>query len=139
MTLARRRRAREGQALAELALSLPILLGVFVLVIEGTLMISAKHRLMDAVHQAARAASNTRMSDAEIARRIETLVMNDPLIEPDRCRTTVQYGIDSNGGDNIRVTVTLPVDPVTFSSLGSFTLQSTATYRVPRRDEAQQS
>lgn len=126
---------RRGQAMAELALSMPLLLGVLVLIIEGTLVVSAHQTLMDAVHQATRVASREKLTDRQVQERIAVICSNDPLVDPEALAVRVDYGIDSNGSENIRVLAELPVRPVAFTHIGSFHLSADATYRVSRDDE----
>ena len=126
-------RSRRGQALAELALALPLLLGVLVLTVEGTLMISSQHSLIDAVHQVARSATQTRMTPEQIESRLEAILANDPSVDTTAIRVDVSYGIDSSGSDNIQITATLPVRPMGFTEAGSFDISASATYRIPKK------
>lgn len=114
---------------------MPVLLGVVALIVEGTLTVSASHSLMDAVHQATRVAASEESSRKDIRDRIATIVANDPMVDPENLDVEVDYGIDSNGSRNIRVKAKLPVRPIAFTDLGSFHLESEATYRVSREEE----
>ena len=127
----RNSRRRRGQSLAELALCLPLLLAVTALVIEGTLLISTRHALVDAVHQATRVASKDGSGERKVRRRVLTLISGSPLVDPYAVSVQVRRGIDSNGSDNVSVTAVLPVRPFTFARVGTFTLRASATYRIP--------
>jgi Flp pilus assembly protein TadG len=130
-----RSRFRRGQALVELVLAMPVLVGVLALIVEGTLTVSASHSLQDAVHQATRVASREKVTDKGIRNRIAAIVANDPLAAPEDLSIKVKYGIDSNGAKNIRVRAKLPVRPIAFTNLGTFHLSAEATYRVARDEE----
>lgn len=126
---------KRGQALVELVLAMPVLLGVVAIIVEGTLTVSASHSLMDAVHQATRVAAREKVTDKDIRDRIASIVANDPMVDPEKLEVKVEYGIDSNGSTNIRVRAKLPVRPIAFTTLGTFHLDAEATYRVSREEE----
>lgn len=131
----RGRRHRRGQALAELALALPILIGVLTLTIEGSLLISAQQTLVDATHQAARAAAEGGEGDELIRKRIVALLVTSSGVDLEQLRVQVERGLDSNGADFVRLKTSVPVRPLGFTNYGSFQLESAATYRVPRQDD----
>lgn len=123
---------KKGQALAELALSMPLLMGVMVLVIEGTLLLSAQHSLTEAVHQVTRGACHQKLSKEQIRERVAAMCGNDPVIDAEAVQVEVAQGFDSNGASNMTVTARIPVKPVVFSRVGSFDLTASATYRIPK-------
>lgn len=126
------RRRRAGQSFAELVLTLPLLLGVIALILEGTLVMSSSQTLSEAVHQAARVAARDGLDSAAIRARIEVVLEDEPLVDAGALRVRVTKDLDASGGDLLRVAAALPVRPLLFTNTASFELTADATYRVPR-------
>ncbi len=133
------RTRRRGQALAELALSLPLLIGVMTLVIEGTLVVSARQTLTDAVHQVTRFAAGERPEAEEVRTRLMDMLAGTRALDPGELRVQVRYGIDSQGGENLTVSAEIPVRPFAFTRIGTFRLQADSTYRLPKRTTSPKS
>lgn len=127
-------RRRRGQALVELALSLPLLVSVLLLIIEGTLAFSGSQTLTDAVHQAARVGARESLDDKEIRHRIEVILSREPLVDLDGLQLQIRRNLDTNGGEKLRVVAHLPLRPFVFTRATNFELSAGATYRVPRPD-----
>lgn len=97
----RPRPAEPGQAAVELALTLPLLVGVAALVAQVGLISADRVALEHAAHDAARAAATADVSDADAARVARAAALAR-LGDPD---LAVDVGTD---GARVTVTLTLP-------------------------------
>ena len=129
------RRLRRGQAMVELALSLPLLLGVLAAVIELSILISHAQALQEAVNQAARGAAESETTIEVIKLRVASFLEGDKLLEQDDLTIDVEESVDFNGSPTITITAHMTMRPFAFANLGSFKASATATYRKEWGDE----
>ena len=130
------RRRRAGQAMAELALSLPLLLGVLFIIIETTFAISSAATLHDAVHYGARILAQKDLTHEQTKAKVRDFLRNDRFIEIEKVKIRIREGTDFNGKDNVTVEAFLPVRPVTFTSMTEFNLRAKAVFRKEHRPPA---
>lgn len=123
------RKKRRGQAMVELALSLPLLLAVLAGVIELSVLISHASSLQVAVDLSARSAAAKKCTIENVKKRITDILANDRLLNPKDLDIEVEESIDFNGSPTLTVTAWLKVSPFAFTNMGTFSLHSTATYR----------
>lgn len=124
------RKSRRGQAMAELALSLPFLLLVLFIIFEVTFAISTAANLDDAVHYAARVQAESHGSFDDVEDRVREYLRSDRLIDQKLLKVVVDEGTDFNGKRYVTVSARLPLRPVTFSNMSEFTLRARAVYRM---------
>lgn len=115
--------------MVELALSLPLLLAVLAGVIELSVLISHASSLQVAVDLSARSAAEKKCTMDDVKKRIVDILANDKLLNADNLDIETEESIDFNGSPTLTVTAQLKVSPLAFTDMGTFSLQSTATYR----------
>ena len=123
------RKKRKGQAMVELALSLPLLLAVLAGVIELSVLISHASSLQAAVDLSTKSAAAKKCTIMDVKDRILSILSNDRLLETEDISVEVEESIDFNGSPTITVAAKLKVSPFAFTNFGTFSLSSTATYR----------
>lgn len=115
--------------MVELALSLPLLLAVLAGVIELSVLISHASSLQVAVDLSTRSAAEKKCTIVDVKKRVVDILANDRLLNVKNLDIEIEESIDFNGSPTLTVTAMLKVSPLAFTDMGSFSLQSTATYR----------
>ena len=115
--------------MVELALSLPLLLAVLAGVIELSVLISHASSLQVAVDLSARSAAEKECTIDDVKKRVVDILANDRLLDAKDLDIEVEESIDFNGAPTLTVTAWLKISPFAFSKMGTFSHNSTATYR----------
>lgn len=115
--------------MVELALSLPLLLAVLAGVIELSVLISHASSLQVAVDLSTRSAAEKKCTIVDVKKRVIDILANDRLLNAKNLDIEIEESIDFNGSPTLTVTAQLKVSPLAFTDMGTFSLQSTATYR----------
>lgn len=129
-----RHNKRKGQAMVELALSLPLLLAVLAGVVELSVLISHASSLQAAVDLSCKSAAEKKCTIDDVHDRIMSILENDRLLKLENVDIEVEESIDFNGSPTLTVTAQLKVSPFAFTNFGTFSLSSTATYRKEWRE-----
>ena len=129
MTFFVRRRKSKGQAMVELALSLPLLLAVLAAIIELSMLISHASTLQESVNQACRFAAENKCSISDVKKRVAEYLKNDKLLQKEDLEVDVEESVDFNGSPTITIHATLIMRPFSFTNFGTFKASSAATYR----------
>ena len=124
-----RRKKSKGQAMVELALSLPLLLAVLAAIIELSMLISHASTLQESVNQACRYAAENKCSIADVKERVSEYLKNDKLLQKEDLEVDVEESVDFNGSPTITINATLIMRPFSFTHFGTFKATSAATYR----------
>ena len=119
----------KGQAMVELALSLPLLLAVLAVIIEISMLISHASALQEAVNQAGRYAAENRCTISEVKKRVASFLESDGLLKEKDLSVDVEESVDSQGASMINLYAKLKLHPFAFENLGTFTVTAAATYR----------
>lgn len=123
--------SRRGHALIELALSLPLLLSVILVTIQGTMLFASHQTLVDHVHQVAESAANEGWDASKSRDTLRHLLDRDSLVDSEDVDIEIDRGLDSNGSDNLKMQATLRIRPLGFLPSGPFEIKAQAIYRIP--------
>ena len=129
MRLLFRKKRSKGQAMVELALSLPLLLAVLAAIIELSMLISHASTLQEAVNQACRFGAENKCTIEDVKARVEKYLENDKLLQKEDLDVDVEESVDFNGSPTLTIHATLKMRPFSFTHFGTFTATSSATYR----------
>jgi len=121
---------RRGQAMVEMALSLPLLLAVLAGIIEMSMLLSHASRLQEAVNQATRALAENETEDLFTAKqRVQAHLAGDKLLTGEEIDIDVEESVDINGASTITVSAHMRLRPFAFEHFGTFKCTASATYR----------